>query len=112
MKIATEFNQQVDERHLDDFIVKVYAGHGRCLVSQHLVGPVKGRPTEITYKYVDVWVIRDGRWQCVASQSTEGRRRRRRRLRDCPGLTFLYTASSLPTFDMCAPEGELCTYGI
>ena len=70
VKIATEFNQQVDERHLDDFIVKVYRDTAVVWFTQRLVGPVKGRPTEITYRYIDVWVIRDGRWQCVASQST------------------------------------------
>jgi hypothetical protein len=25
---------------------------------------------ELTFQYIDVFVYRDGRWQCVASQST------------------------------------------
>ena len=70
VKIATEFNQQVDERRLDEFIVKVYGDTAVVWFTQHLIGPVKGRPTEVTYRYVDVWVIRGGRWLCVASQST------------------------------------------
>jgi hypothetical protein len=39
--------------------------------SRHLTGPSKGRQLELTYRYVDVFVFRDGRWQCVASQSTK-----------------------------------------
>jgi len=36
----------------------------------HLLGPVNGKPTPISYRYVDVWVNRNGVWKCVASQST------------------------------------------
>jgi hypothetical protein len=38
--------------------------------TQILVGPVNGKPTEVRYRYVDVWVNRGGRWLAVASQST------------------------------------------
>jgi uncharacterized protein DUF4440 len=38
--------------------------------TQHLVGPVKGKPVAVDYRYIDVWVNRDGAWKCVASQST------------------------------------------
>jgi hypothetical protein len=38
--------------------------------TQRMVGPIQGKPTEITARYMDVFVMRDGRWQCVASQST------------------------------------------
>jgi ketosteroid isomerase-like protein len=68
--LATAFNQQVDSRRLEDFIVKVYRDTAIVWFTQHLVGPVQGKPTEVTYRYMDVWVLRDGRWQCVASQST------------------------------------------
>jgi ketosteroid isomerase-like protein len=71
LSIAATFNQQVDSRRLEDFIVKVYGDTAVVWMTQHLVGPVQGRPTEITYQYVDMWVLRDGRWQCVASQSTK-----------------------------------------
>ncbi len=70
LTLAAEFNQQVDSSHVDDFIVKVYRDTAVVWFTQHLVGPVQGRPVEITYRYIDVFVIRDGRWQCVASQST------------------------------------------
>jgi hypothetical protein len=36
-----------------------------------MVGPSKGQRLELTYRYIDVFVMRDGRWQCVASQSTK-----------------------------------------
>ena len=71
LKLAAEFNQQTDSRELDDFIVKVYGNTAVVWFSQTLKGPSKGRQLTLTYQYVDVWVLRDGRWQCVASQSTK-----------------------------------------
>ena len=37
----------------------------------HLVGPVKGQRVQNDYRFTDVFVLRDGRWQCVSSQSTK-----------------------------------------
>jgi ketosteroid isomerase-like protein len=71
LALAAEFNQQVDSSVLDEFIVKIYGDTAVVWFSQHLVGPKNGRPTSLTFRYVDVFVIRDGRWQCVASQSTK-----------------------------------------
>jgi ketosteroid isomerase-like protein len=71
LKLATEFDQQVDSSSLDEFAVKVYGDTAVVWFTQHLVGPVKGKPVMVTYRYVDVFVMRDGRWQCVASQSTK-----------------------------------------
>src|SRR4029453_10872681 len=70
LAIAREFDQQVDSSRLHDFIVKVYRDTAVVWFTQHLVGPVEGKPTAGQYQYIDVWVIRDGRWQAVASQST------------------------------------------
>jgi len=70
LALARELNQQVDSSRLDDFIVKIYRDTAVVWFTQYLVGPVKGKPTEVQYQYMDVWVIRDGRWQAVASQST------------------------------------------
>lgn len=70
LKLAAEYNQQVDSRTLSDFIVKIYGNTAVVWFTQQLVGPSQGRQITITYQYVDVWVMRDGRWQCVASQST------------------------------------------
>jgi hypothetical protein len=64
------FNQQVDSSMLDEFIVKVYRDTAVVWFTQHMIGPVQGKPVELVHRYMDVWVMRDGRWQCVASQST------------------------------------------
>jgi ketosteroid isomerase-like protein len=71
LKLAAEFNQQIDSSTLDEFVVKVYGDTAVVWFTQRLVGPSKGQPLTLTYRYVDVFVIRDGRWQCVASQSTK-----------------------------------------
>ena len=61
---------QIDSSTLDEFIVKIYGDTAVVWMSQHLVGPSKGTQLKVTFHYVDVFVLRDGRWQCVASQST------------------------------------------
>jgi hypothetical protein len=70
LALARTFDQQVDSSRLDDFVVKVYRDTAVVWFTQYLVGPVKGKPTEVQYQYMDVWVVREGRWQAVASQST------------------------------------------
>ena len=69
--LAATFNQQVDASLLDDFIVKVYGDTAVVWFTLHLVGPKDGKPLALTFRYIDVWVLRAGRWQCVASQSTK-----------------------------------------
>jgi ketosteroid isomerase-like protein len=71
LKLAAEFNQQIDSSTLDEFVVKVYGDTAVVWFTQRLVGPSKGQQLSLTYRYVDVFVMRDGRWQCVASQSTK-----------------------------------------
>lgn len=56
---------------LDEFTVKVYGDTAVVWFTQHLIGPSQGRALAVTFRYVDVFVIRAGRWQCVASQSTK-----------------------------------------
>lgn len=70
LALAAEFNLQIDSATLDEFIVKIYGDTAVVWMSQHLVGPSKGSQLHVTFHYVDVFVMRDGRWQCVASQST------------------------------------------
>ena len=65
-----EHNRQIDSSTLDDFVIKVYGDTAVVWFTQHLVGPIQGKPTKLTSNYIDVFVYRDGRWQCVASQST------------------------------------------
>jgi ketosteroid isomerase-like protein len=71
LKLAAEFNQQIDSSTLDEFVVKVYGDTAVVWFTQHMVGPSKGQRLEVTYRYIDVFVQRDGRWKCVASQSTK-----------------------------------------
>ena len=71
LMLAAEFNQQIDSSTMDEFTVKIYGDTAVVWFSEHLVGPSKGRQLAITLKFMDVFVMRDGRWQCVASQSTK-----------------------------------------
>ena len=70
LSLAANFNQQIDSSTLDEFVIKVNGNTAVVWFTLHLLGPVNGKPVAITYRYVDVWVNRDGEWKCVASQST------------------------------------------
>ena len=70
LALARDFNQQVESAVQDDFIVKVYRDTAVVWFTLRLAGVRQGQRTEITLSYTDVWVIRDGRWQCVSTQST------------------------------------------
>ncbi len=67
---AATFNQQIDSSTLDDFIIHVYGDTAVVLFTQTMTGPSKGKTLTLTFRYMDVFVLREGRWQCVASQST------------------------------------------
>jgi len=67
---ARDFNQQIDSSVRDEFNIKVYGDTAVVLFTQKLTGPSKGQPLTLTFRYMDVFVLRDGRWQCVSSQST------------------------------------------
>jgi ketosteroid isomerase-like protein len=71
LALAAQFNQQVDSSRVDEFTVKVYRDTAVVWFTQQMTGPSQGRQTTVTTRYVDVFVMRDGRWQCVASQSTK-----------------------------------------
>jgi ketosteroid isomerase-like protein len=70
LALAAEFNQQVESAIQDEFTVKVYRDTAVVWFSLRLVGVKQGQRAELTLRYTDVWVIRDGRWQCVSTQST------------------------------------------
>jgi ketosteroid isomerase-like protein len=70
LTLAKEFNKQVDSSTQDEFSVKVFGDMAIVWFKQTLVGPSKGQRLEVVYRYVDVFVWRAGRWQCVSSQST------------------------------------------
>lgn len=70
LALAREFNQQVESAIQDEFTVKVYRDTAVVWFTLHLVGVKQGQRSELTLRYTDVWVIRDGRWQCVSTHST------------------------------------------
>ncbi len=70
LALAGEFNQQVESAIQDDFTVKVYRDTAVVWFTLRLVGIRQGQRSEMALRYTDVWVIRDGRWQCVSTQST------------------------------------------
>ena len=70
LALAAEFNQQVESAIQDEFTVKIYRDTAVVWFTLHLVGLKQGQKAELTLRYTDVWVLRDGRWQCVSTQST------------------------------------------
>ena len=70
MAQTIDFDQRVDSSVLDSFRVRIYGDTAVVWFTLHLLGPVQGKSVEITYQYLDVWVLREGKWKCVASQST------------------------------------------
>lgn len=70
LALARDFNQRVESAVQDDFVVKVYRDTAVVWFTLRLAGVRQGQRTEIALSYTDVWIIRDGRWQCVSTQST------------------------------------------
>jgi ketosteroid isomerase-like protein len=70
LALAAEFNQQVESAIPDEFTVRVFRDTAVVWFTLRLVGIKQGQRAELTLRYTDVWVIRDGRWQCVSTQST------------------------------------------
>ena len=71
LSLAANFDSQIESSRLDDFLVKIYGDTAVVWMSQHVVGISQGSRLALTFRYVDVFVLRDGRWQCVSSQSTK-----------------------------------------
>lgn len=70
VRLASEFNQQVDASSMEDFVVRVYGDTAVVWFTKRMTGPKQGRPTTVAFSYTDVFVRRGGRWQCVSSQSS------------------------------------------
>ena len=71
LALVTSFDQQVQSSIQDEFTVKVYGNTAVVWFTLHLVGTRQGQRAEVTLRYTDVFVLRDGRWQCVSTQSTK-----------------------------------------
>lgn len=70
LALAAEFDQQVESAIQDEFQVKVYGNSAVVWFTLNVVGIKQGQRATLKLSYTDVWVMRDGRWQCVSSQST------------------------------------------
>ena len=70
LALVAEFNQQVESAIQDEFMVKVYGDTAVVWFTLRLVGIRQGQRAEVTFHYTDVFVLRDGDWQCVSTQST------------------------------------------
>jgi ketosteroid isomerase-like protein len=66
---AAAFNQQIESSTLSEFTVQVHGDTAVVWFTRRLVGPSKGQRLEVVHRYLDVFVRRDGRWLCVATQS-------------------------------------------
>jgi ketosteroid isomerase-like protein len=56
---------------LSDLKVHVYGDAAVAAGTSTLKGTYKGQDISGTYRFTDVWVKRNGKWQAVASQSTK-----------------------------------------
>jgi len=70
LALAAGFNQQIESAVQDDFIVKIYRDTAVVWFTLNIVGVKQGERSPLTLRYTDVWVFRDGRWQCISTQST------------------------------------------
>ena len=71
LALTTAFDQQVESAIQDEFTVRVYRDTAVVWFTLRLVGIRQGQRAEVTFRYTDVWVLRDGRWQCVSTHSTQ-----------------------------------------
>lgn len=70
LTLTAEFNQQVESATQEDFMVRTFGDAAVVWFTLRLVGIRQGQRAEVTFRYTDVWIQRDGRWQCVSTQST------------------------------------------
>ncbi len=73
LELIANFNQQVVSAVQDDFRVAIYGDTAVVWFTLHVVGIRQGQEAESTLRYTDVWIRRDGRWQCVSVHSTRVR---------------------------------------
>ena len=70
LALASEFNQQILSATQDDFTVKIFQETAVVWFTLRVVGMKQGQKAELTLHYTDVWIMRDGKWQCVSTHST------------------------------------------
>ena len=70
LALTKEFDQRVESAIQDEFTVKVFGDTAVAWFTLNLVGIKQGEKAELALRYTDIWVMRNGRWQCVSVQST------------------------------------------
>jgi ketosteroid isomerase-like protein len=70
LALVADFNQQVESAIQDEFTVRIYGDTAVVWFTLRLAGIKQGQRSELTLRYTDVWVVRNGRWLCVSTQST------------------------------------------
>src|SRR5438552_12817511 len=70
LELAKSLDENVESSTMDEFIVKEFGNTAVVWFTLHLVGPINGQRVQNDYRFTDVFVLRDGRWQCVSTQST------------------------------------------
>jgi ketosteroid isomerase-like protein len=73
LDLIANFNQAVVSAVQDDFRVAIYGDTAVVWFTLHVVGLRQGQEAELTLRYTDVWIRRDGRWQCVSAHATRMR---------------------------------------
>jgi len=71
LALVFDFNQRVESAIQDEFTVQVYDDTAVVWFTLNLVGIRDGERAEVAFRFTDVFVRRDDRWQCVSSQSTK-----------------------------------------
>ena len=71
LTLVFDFNQRVESAIQDEFTVQVYDDAAVVWFTLRLVGIRQGQRAEVTFRYTDLWVLRDGRWQCVSTHGTK-----------------------------------------
>ena len=71
ISLTKDFSQQVDSAEQDQFVVNIYGDTAVVWFTLHLTGPRQGQRIQVDLRYVDVFVWRANRWQCVSSHSTK-----------------------------------------
>jgi ketosteroid isomerase-like protein len=70
LALTATFDQQVTSAVQDDFTVRVYGDTAVVWFTLRVIGIRGGQQAVDTLSYTDVWIVRDGRWQCVSTHST------------------------------------------
>ena len=73
LALAAAFDRRVESAVPDEFTVKEYGDTAVVRFTLRVVGIRQGQRAETNLRYTDVWVLREGRWLCVSSHSTQVR---------------------------------------